>query len=162
MDVYGDSRCVFNGAFTDSRSECRYSDVEESQATQMLLDLMPGSSNIRSPSPKKPIQAPLPEVDSFASSRQSNSLPTYHYHGLAPTQTQAQSNSEEVQVDEGSQKENIQTTHVVIPSETRQTPRPAKGAANYPSSSKATPANTTNADQHQASHSLAHMKVFNA
>ena len=37
----------------------------------------------------------------------SNSVPQYHFHGLALTQTQTQHYGEEHGVDEGSQKENI-------------------------------------------------------
>ena len=40
-------------------------------------------------------------------SRNSNSLPQYHFYGLASTQTQSQLHEEDVAIHEGSQKENI-------------------------------------------------------
>jgi hypothetical protein len=40
-------------------------------------------------------------------SRNSNSLPRYHFYGLASTQTQSQLHEEDVAIHEGSQKENI-------------------------------------------------------
>lgn len=99
----------------------------------MLIDLIPRSSSVFDPlSPRVPpakIQSPLalpPDVtsESFGSSRHSNSLPTYHYHGLASTQTQTQTeaNDEDVEMQEGSQKENIQNNAVTVASESRQTP----------------------------------------
>ncbi len=45
--------------------------------------------------------------DVSSDSRHSNSVPQYHFHGLASTQTQTQHYEEEQGVNEGSQKENI-------------------------------------------------------
>jgi hypothetical protein len=45
-------------------------------------------------------------------SRCSNSLPIYHYHGLAATQTQSPQNDETFESNESSQKENIWASRV--------------------------------------------------
>jgi hypothetical protein len=87
-----------------------HSDQAGSQATQMLQDLLENdSSSSRMPSHSsafKPLSHDI-SADSFPSSRTSNSLPQYHFHGLASTQTQSQYYAEEGGINEGSQKENI-------------------------------------------------------
>ncbi|KAF6765281.1 hypothetical protein DFP72DRAFT_870613 [Ephemerocybe angulata] len=138
------------------------SDVDESQATQMLLDLVPDkTSSALSPlTPArhaKTIQSPLTLAvdaapESF-SSRNTNSLPTYHYHGLASTQTQTQSNAEEDPIEEGSQKENIQQVQAAAPSE----PLITNAAAKQGQSSKGTPAKSK--DIGQSGHSVAYSKA---
>jgi hypothetical protein len=50
---------------------------------------------------------PHPNADSIHSSRNPSSLPHYHFHGLAATQTQSQPYEEDEAIHEGSQKENI-------------------------------------------------------
>ena len=132
----------------------------------MLIDLIPRGSSIAdplSPVPATKIQSPLPPdvtAESFASSRHSNSLPTYHYHGLASTQTQTQTqvHDEDVEMQEGSQKENIQRTNAAVtPNESRQTPLAQKVPPNA-SSSKATP--SRNGHLEQIGHSrVSHSKV---
>lgn len=138
------------------------SDVEDSQATQILLDLVPGqASSLLSPArPVETIQSPVPlsldvAPESFSSSRHSNSLPTYHYHGLATTQTQTQSvaEEEEEEVQEGSQKENIGQSA----QGSRQTPLVSRSMRTDPSPSKAAPVRSNTGGPR--SHSLAHSKA---
>jgi hypothetical protein len=52
------------------------------------------------------------EITSDSPSRSSNSLPIYHYHGLATTQTQSPQNDETFESNESSQKENISASRV--------------------------------------------------
>ncbi|PPQ93283.1 hypothetical protein CVT25_015281 [Psilocybe cyanescens] len=89
---------------------------EESQATQLLQELLDNNSSpIKRPNESRSSAAFKTQVvhaneissDSLPSSRTSNSLPHYHFHGLASTQTQSQHQGEDEQVNEGSQKENI-------------------------------------------------------
>jgi hypothetical protein len=48
------------------------------------------------------------DIPSDSPSRSSNSLPTYHFHGLAATQTQTPQNEETTfEINDSSQKENI-------------------------------------------------------
>ncbi|EFI28373.1 hypothetical protein CC1G_13907 [Coprinopsis cinerea okayama7 len=89
------------------------SDVEESQATQLLLDIVPRKSpspglpskGSSKPTAVQPAGADI-SVDSHNSSRISTSIPTYHFHGLATTQTETDLTMEDH--NGGSQKENIQ------------------------------------------------------
>ncbi|KDR81687.1 hypothetical protein GALMADRAFT_239810 [Galerina marginata CBS 339.88] len=91
------------------------SDLADSQATQMLQELLePDASSSKRTSGSrssalKSHLVPPNEVssDSLPSSRTSGSIPQYHFHGLASTQSQTQQNGEEDEVNEGSQKENI-------------------------------------------------------
>lgn len=94
------------------------SEQEDLQATQLVHDLLaPGSSPMRSMELRNPLLRNLfaesneASADSQLSSRASNSAPQYHFHGLASTQTQSQSQpyveDMEVDMEEGSQKENI-------------------------------------------------------
>jgi len=81
-----------------------------SQATQLLQDLLEndsGSSRMPAHSPAFKPQPYEISSDSLPSSRTPNSLPQYHFHGLASTQTQSQHYGEEEGFNEGSQKENI-------------------------------------------------------
>lgn len=81
-----------------------------SQATQLLEDLLKndsGSSRLPAHSSASKLQPYEISSDSLPSSRTSNSLPQYHFHGLASTQTQSQHYGEEAGFNEGSQKENI-------------------------------------------------------
>ncbi|KIM49330.1 hypothetical protein M413DRAFT_438515 [Hebeloma cylindrosporum] len=81
-----------------------------SQATQLLQDLLEndsGSSKMHGHSSAFKPQPHEISSDSLPSSRTSNSLPQYHFHGLASTQTQSQHYVEEEGLNEGSQKENI-------------------------------------------------------
>lgn len=48
-------------------------------------------------------------LDSSPPRNANNAIPVYHFHGLASTQTQTHYD-EEIQPDEGSQKENIKTS----------------------------------------------------
>ncbi|KAH9483918.1 hypothetical protein JR316_0003396 [Psilocybe cubensis] len=115
MDVfearYGYKYCVAPPSYPTS------SDAnEESQATQLLQELLDQkSSPIKRPEEDrnsaayKTRSAHTNEIssDSITSSRNSNSLPHYHFHGLASTQTESQQQGEDEQANEGSQKENI-------------------------------------------------------
>jgi len=137
------------------------SDVEESQATQMLLDLMPDrNSSILSPTrttnaTTSPVALSTEAAsDSFSSSRQPNSLPTYHYHGLASTQTETQQILDEGQAEEGSQKENIQNAQASSSYDGKAEPLVE---INRESSSKATASKSVPADQ--SARTVAHMKV---
>ncbi|KAH6918497.1 hypothetical protein BKA70DRAFT_1394128 [Coprinopsis sp. MPI-PUGE-AT-0042] len=123
----------------DASSEL--SDLEETQATQMMADLLvPGSSPIKSPdAPARPSKITFQSdlTESFHSSRNSNYLPTYNLHGLAATQTQTpvgegEEDSEEAL--EGSQKENIQGPGAV--KEHRTTPGPFRPGQNRESPSR--------------------------
>lgn len=90
------------------------SDPNESQATQLLHELLDNDTNSskrlndsRDPSLKsRPAYSNDVSSDS-SPSRHSNSIPQYHFHGLASTQTQTQHYEEEQGVNEGSQKENF-------------------------------------------------------
>lgn len=144
-----------------SRCSISISDQEETQASQMLADLLqPGSSPIKSPNPparssKITFQADLTE--SFHSSRNSNSLPTYNLHGLAATQTQTQVVEEEEDSEEalgGSQKENIQGPGTA--KERRTTPGPFRPGQSQESPSR-TNVRTLKADK--GAGSLAHSRV---
>ncbi|KAF8163374.1 hypothetical protein B0H34DRAFT_764888 [Crassisporium funariophilum] len=89
--------------------------TNDSQATQMIQDLLENSdssswklSETRGPAlMPQAIHSNEISSDSLPSSRTSNSLPQYHFHGLASTQTQSQHHGEDEEVNEGSQKENI-------------------------------------------------------
>jgi len=78
----------------------------DSQAIQEMLEINSSpaksinESFIRSPNPNDPT------LDSFSSGKPTNSLPQYHFHGLASTQTQSQV-FDDIEMDEGSQKENL-------------------------------------------------------
>jgi hypothetical protein len=116
MHVPGDNRCV---SWTDptgrwSSFALFLSDVlaGESQPTQLLQNVLDSAYTCPDDS-----HTSVPAVDDlnvsndFSSdshtSRNSNSAPRYHFHGLAATQTQTQ--HEESGENEGSQKENIST-----------------------------------------------------
>ena len=111
MDAF-ESRYAFFAFGSRSRmflTNCSDSNQTGSQATQLLQDLLENDSG-SSRLPPHPSAVKLPyEVssDSLPSSRASNPLPQYHFHGLASTQTQSQHYGEEEGVNEGSQKENI-------------------------------------------------------
>ncbi|TFK30009.1 hypothetical protein FA15DRAFT_752133 [Coprinopsis marcescibilis] len=81
---------------------------EETQATQLLDDLIPlkgPDSSPVAPARNRPTVVPAAGIaDFYNPSRNPSSLPDYHLHGLAATQTQ---NFEEEAANEGSQKENI-------------------------------------------------------
>lgn len=162
MDAFEGDRCVHGKSCFLSIAHRLISDVEDSQATQILLDLVPGqASSLLSPArPVETIQSPVPlsldvAPESFSSSRHSNSLPTYHYHGLATTQTQTQSvaEEEEEEVQEGSQKENIGQSA----QGSRQTPLVSRSMRTDPSPSKAAPVRSNTGGPR--SHSLAHSKA---
>ena len=73
-------------------------------------------------------------ADSLPSSRTSHSIPLYHFHGLASTQTQSQHYDEEDEPQEGSQKENIGAVKT-----SKESP-PSRPASPGPSSSRNPPA----------------------
>lgn len=73
-------------------------------------------------------------ADSLPSSRTSHSIPQYHFHGLASTQTQSQHYGEEDEPQEGSQKENIGAV------KTGKESPPSRPASPGPSSSRNPPA----------------------
>ncbi len=73
-------------------------------------------------------------ADSLPSSRTSHSIPLYHFHGLASTQTQSQHYDEEDEPQEGSQKENIGAV------KTGKESPPSRPASPGPSSSHNPPA----------------------
>lgn len=90
------------------------SDPDSSQATQMIQELLerdssPSKRNDSRSSALKTQNHHSKEVssDSLPSSRTSHSIPQYHFHGLASTQTQSQHYGEDDEPEEGSQKENI-------------------------------------------------------
>ncbi|GLB34876.1 putative ubiquitin modification-dependent histone binding [Lyophyllum shimeji] len=93
------------------------SDLEsESQATQLLQSILDPNGHTWETSyirGSHPSDGPNMTKDSNAEcspSRSSGSLPNYHFHGLAQTQTQVA--EDEVEISEGSQKENINTRKV--------------------------------------------------
>jgi len=90
------------------------SDPNESQATQLLNDLLQNQtdssrkqSDARSLKSRS-VHSNEISSDSLPSPRHSDSLPQYHFHGLAATQTQSQHYEQQQEVNEGSQKENIE------------------------------------------------------
>ena len=90
------------------------SDPNDSQATQLLNELLENgtASSKKTPGPSPSLHARSVHSheissDSFNSSRHSNHLPQYHFHGLASTQTQSQQAGDSEGLDGGSQKENI-------------------------------------------------------
>jgi hypothetical protein len=90
--------------------------TDESQATQLLTDLLDtGATSTRKLPARSPglssrsVHSNEISSDSFPSSRRSNTLPQYHFHGLASTQTQTQHCEDAEEIIGGSQKENIGT-----------------------------------------------------
>ena len=84
--------------------------------TQLLNDLLDnGTTSTRKFPARSPglssrsVHSNEISSDSFPSSRLSNTLPQYHFHGLASTQTQTQHCEVAEEIDGGSQKENIGT-----------------------------------------------------
>ncbi|KAF8077869.1 hypothetical protein FPV67DRAFT_1662656 [Lyophyllum atratum] len=97
---------------------------EESQATQLLQSMLDSeepvwqTSYMRGQGSADDSNMTKEATDS-SPSRGSSSLPSYHFHGLAQTQTQHV--DDEVEAKEGSQKENI-GTHKVLRREEREGP----------------------------------------
>lgn len=130
---------------------------EESQATQLLQELLEtNSSPIKNPVGKRSsarrTQTPHHNEissDSLPSSRTSNSLPHYHFHGLASTQTQSQQQEGADVFNEGSQKENIGTSKPSQEQGRVNPPRPSSPP--IASSSRAIPSKGSQTVQHQES-----------
>lgn len=87
------------------------SDPNESQATQLLNELLANVADSSKLSIARDSELKSHSIDtssdSLPSSRLSNSVPQYHFHGLASTQTQSQHLEDEEEVNVGSQKENV-------------------------------------------------------
>lgn len=91
--------------------------MEDSQATQALQGLLDlGVDSWTPKSSRRITREDGPSISKDISSDSSpprnanNVIPVYDFHGLASTQTQTQHHDEEIQLDEGSQKENIKTS----------------------------------------------------
>ncbi|KAF9464783.1 hypothetical protein BDZ94DRAFT_1320898 [Collybia nuda] len=89
------------------------SDLEESQATQVLQGLLDPGADSWSPKgsrqtvPKDRSSISKDASDSSPPRNTNIATPHYHFHGLASTQTQAQQHDDIIQPEGGSQKENI-------------------------------------------------------
>ena len=100
-------------SFPDSLMTNLISDPNESQATQLLNDLLQNETDSsRKPSDahnlnSRSVHSNEISSDSLPSPRHSNSLPQYHFHGLAATQTQSQHYEQGEEVNEGWPKKNI-------------------------------------------------------
>lgn len=113
------------------------SDPDSSQATRMVQDLLEHdiSPTKSTTSHNHRLKAQTNHSidissDSLPSSRASHSIPQYHFHGLASTQTQSQHYEEEDEPQEGSQKENIGAAKV------NKEPSPMRQLSPLPSSSR--------------------------
>jgi hypothetical protein len=84
---------------------------DQSQATEMLQEMLANDNDATCQPTETHDSAFKPHSNGFSSdsspSRNSNSLPQYHFYGLASTQTQSQLHDEDVAIHEGSQKENV-------------------------------------------------------
>ncbi|KJA27104.1 hypothetical protein HYPSUDRAFT_35669 [Hypholoma sublateritium FD-334 SS-4] len=123
-------------------------DPDSSQATQMIQDLLePHTSPSKSGSAHNLRRRPQNQqpndisADSLPSSRTSHSIPQYHFHGLASTQTQSQHYGEDDEPQEGSQKENIGSV------KTGKESPPSRPASPGPSSSRNSPAKPQTAER---------------
>jgi hypothetical protein len=85
--------------------------TDQSQATEMLQEMLANDKDATWQPTEAHDSAFKPHSNGFSSdsspSRNSNSLPQYHFYGLASTQTQTQLHEEDAAIHEGSQKENI-------------------------------------------------------
>ena len=143
------------------------SDPNESQATQLIQELLePDTDSSRKPSDARSSalksQLPANEISSDSlPSRNSNSLPQYHFHGLASTQTQSQHYDDEEEPNNGSQKENIGTTSRSSKDSGRSLPSPvSRPTSPHASSSKNVHVKAVPSDNRAGSLPVPKVRVF--